>query len=496
MKPLTHAILGLIAILPLTTMAQNTTWPELPKTLISHHQSVLRQSIEPQLPDGTTPGKTGAWSVRLLSSFSGNGTSGAYQNSDSAYYTYSGDRGGSLSTPIQCDTNIQYSWDTTTNVWIPSSQTLYFYNAQDFIIKRIILDWESTSSSYTKIELDTYIYNSQGLLINSLVTKWNPSTSAWENWSQYTNYTYNAAKQILSYVAQVWEPSTSSWDNAIRYTNTFDGSGNRTTALTEYWNAGTATWSNQYLYTITYNASNLVTSIISQYWQVSALAWRNSNYSRSYYNGAGALVSYAYSGGDGTGLGWINIDSLNNSPLNAAGEPLITTYYSWNASVWQLNHQITFTYSGSLETSRVRASWNGSAFVNNYHVLSTYAGSQLKEERSETYNSGSWIITSNDNINRYHYQFGLSVPEITASGLQWIISPNPADAALTLQWKQARNFSIVVYDMAGRQVQHQEINSSSSFKLDIPTNNLTNGIYILKVTSGASQSQQRFVVKH
>ncbi len=499
MKQILRAALGLVAMLPLSAFAQNTVMGHQHLAFSGINHSYVFPSFNNPALSGNKPGKASAWSVRMISEYNGEGRGGTYRNSDSAHYTYSGDRGGSIADDIlNCDSAIRYQWDTTSNKWHPTVMKLNTYDSKDLCTATMTLDWNSTTSSYLKIELDSVAYSSQGNMTYKLVRKWNPGTSAWENWDRDYNMTYNASGNLLSYVSQNWDPGTSSWENSTRYTFTYDGSGNQMlTSLVEYWDAGSFAWGNQYLSTMTYDGSGLLTTETSQYWQSSALAWRNSSQYRNYYNGAGILIAQASSIGDGTGLGWVNTDSINNTSLNGAGYPLIQMNFNWNATVWQPDYRLTITYvGGNLESTITRANWNGTAFVDKQHTLNQYMGGQLTESRVETYNGSTWVIADNDDISRYRYQFSVSVPEITSSGLQWTISPNPTDAALTLQWKGPRDFNIVVYDMAGRQVMNQHESSSSAFKLEVPTTNLMNGIYILHISSGASQWQQRFVVQH
>jgi hypothetical protein len=87
----------------------------------------------------------------------------------------------------------------------------------------------------------------------------------------------------------------------------------------------------------------------------------------------------------------------------------------------------------------------------------------------------------------------------TGNTIGLTIGPNPANSAFTLSFAfdNADKTAVEVFDMVGQKVYDAEYaNFSGVYSQQIPTANLSAGIYIVKITHGGSTYQTKVLVKH
>lgn len=70
--------------------------------------------------------------------------------------------------------------------------------------------------------------------------------------------------------------------------------------------------------------------------------------------------------------------------------------------------------------------------------------------------------------------------------------PNPARQSITLTWAQDVEVDrIEIYDLSGRLIQSQSVSAGKRYTIEL--NDLTDGMYLINVVSGALQSRQKFM---
>jgi len=70
--------------------------------------------------------------------------------------------------------------------------------------------------------------------------------------------------------------------------------------------------------------------------------------------------------------------------------------------------------------------------------------------------------------------------------------PNPASQSITLTWAQDVEVDrIEIYDLSGRLIQSQSVSTGKSYTIEL--DDLTDGMYLINVVSGALQSRQKFM---
>jgi uncharacterized repeat protein (TIGR01451 family) len=70
--------------------------------------------------------------------------------------------------------------------------------------------------------------------------------------------------------------------------------------------------------------------------------------------------------------------------------------------------------------------------------------------------------------------------------------PNPASQSITISWAQDVEVDrIEIYDLSGRLIQSQSVSTGKSYTVEL--NDLTDGMYLINLISGALQSRQKFM---
>lgn len=111
-------------------------------------------------------------------------------------------------------------------------------------------------------------------------------------------------------------------------------------------------------------------------------------------------------------------------------------------------------------------------------------------------NDGLWESNTgynklNTTINVTNQALGITDNTIT----EYKIHPVPANDKLIIELENISNYSIEMYNTIGQRVIAQK-NNISQDKLELNINNLTNGIYILRITDGSSKLTKKIVVNH
>lgn len=93
--------------------------------------------------------------------------------------------------------------------------------------------------------------------------------------------------------------------------------------------------------------------------------------------------------------------------------------------------------------------------------------------------------------------FGVSVNDLDLfSGVR--VYPNPTSAALNVAYdlKEARSVRLEVVNMIGKVVHNEQLATTASGVVTLPTTALPEGVYFVRLTSDNAQMVKRFVVKH
>jgi hypothetical protein len=79
----------------------------------------------------------------------------------------------------------------------------------------------------------------------------------------------------------------------------------------------------------------------------------------------------------------------------------------------------------------------------------------------------------------------------------YFIYPNPADDNVTLDFSEsdARNVTISLIDISGRQLETQQINGSDQRRISINVSEYAAGMYLLQISQEGVQSTEKIIIK-
>jgi hypothetical protein len=87
----------------------------------------------------------------------------------------------------------------------------------------------------------------------------------------------------------------------------------------------------------------------------------------------------------------------------------------------------------------------------------------------------------------------LGLRKVLAENNELQVYPNPANNTVTVSAESDKNFSVQVFDLTGRLLIQQ---SSRKEQLTIPVENLPNGLYLLKISSGNEMLTKKLSILH
>jgi len=177
----------------------------------------------------------------------------------------------------------------------------------------------------------------------------------------------------------------------------------------------------------------------------------------------------------GTGLlpvSWLNVSAAYNS----SNQPVIS---------WKVNEINTARYA-------VEKSFNGTAFITISTLaargtgVNTYQYIDIAKAAGELF----YRIKQTDNDGRVTYSKVVALnSSLTQAGMTFY--PNPAADHITITGLQpGTNYRIIITDMSGKTVVAKEITSAQNL---VSTSTLSNGVYLIKITSAGYNTILKFV---
>ena len=127
---------------------------------------------------------------------------------------------------------------------------------------------------------------------------------------------------------------------------------------------------------------------------------------------------------------------------------------------------------------------------------------QVKQRSVKLFNYNSWSIPNHPNY-RLGALKGSPCDTIHNVGVQDIehnqvvlVAPNPSNGYLKVSWNSTKTMNVVLSDILGRELIHQNLAESNEVLLDV--SNISNGIYNISVTSTDSsfKSINKIIIQH
>ena len=148
--------------------------------------------------------------------------------------------------------SISYSWNTTTQSFIPDAKAETTYDANGNPILGISYSWNTDTQSFVPSYKGESTYNANGNLILEISYSWNTDTQSFVP-SYKGESTYNANGNRILEISYSWDTVTQSFVPNFKEEITYDANGNPTLFIIYYWNTTTQSFVPDYKDVRTYN---------------------------------------------------------------------------------------------------------------------------------------------------------------------------------------------------------------------------------------------------
>ena len=353
--------------------------------------------------------------------------------------------------------------------------------------------YNKVSSSWQNYSAGNYEYDSNNNVISATSFQW--STGLWENYFK-TIFTYNANNKITERLDQVWNASTDSFENYNKELYLYSN-GNLTEITYYEWIS--PNWDLLKKSVISYKSPNLPSVYLSYLWN--GTQWVNDGRYTTTYNSNNKLIEYLDEK-------WLNLNWVKNGKAlysYDSNNKLVTNVIAfWNDvnTIWEERqkidylldangNRITTTYIGNINV-KLEYSYDTSSLMSSFaNPFKDRTGiDYLVEDHPHinkvigfnefTYNT---VTSSYEQNGRSFYNYNssivLKVENFDLSSEKVSLFPNPSNNFIqVLGLTETENYE--VYSILGAKVNVGTVRQNE--KIDVQ--NLTNGLYFLKFSSG------------
>ncbi len=361
------------------------------------------------------------------------------------------------------------------NTWNNSSGYNYEYDSNNNLTTETRLNWNSNSDAWEVSDKIIYTYNASNKVTQEIYqSSYNSPTNTLEN-SYKTINTYTAGKLTES-LEYYWE--NANWVIDYKSVITYNANNLPNVYLSYKWD-GTK-WVNDERTTFTHNANNKVLSDVFEEWI--GEQWVNSYKSLYTYNANNKIISDRGAEWDDFNTIWVE-KYRTDYVLDATGNRISETDYQGNSQYKDEYTYDTFNLMSSFahpfkDKTGVDYFAEDFPYINKVQVYNSYS---YNTQTSSFYLSGRTT---------YNYNTAITLGTETIEKATATISvyPNPTQDFLTIQNKSNIEIDkITVTDLSGKKV----LDENNSNSVDVQ--NLSKGMYILEVISGASKAVSKFV---
>jgi YD repeat-containing protein len=363
--------------------------------------------------------------------------------------------------PTRLDTLKYYGWETDSRQWVLYANFSYVYdNTNEYVTSSYVtMQHEGTWYPFMR---SNFTYDSQHRLTHSMTEMYNPQTQVWStymwtwiNFISPTNYT------VWQYQAET-ENRTQQW---MKMEFVWDAQG-RIIEETDIVSADSITWVNSEKYVRTYHPHDTTTGEIFI-----------SNF--SHYMPLQNMLEDAYAD---------DFFGMLSHEMNKY----------WNGSAWVDTYQSFYTYDNSDRlTQELEQQWMNNAWNNNWQLDFTYDVNGNQFQTVESYYENS-ILTPYERYTFSWEQTTANADNTTPalSGLQITASPNPFTAELSIQIKsrQSQPALVSIYNLRGQLIRNVSAQTNSKLSwdgTDDMQNQVAQGMYLIKVTSGSETTSAK-----
>jgi hypothetical protein len=206
-----------------------------------------------------------------------------------------------------------------------------------------------------------------------------------------------------------------------------------------------------------------------------------------------------------------NYDTFQNIVDNGSFYPL---YYHYPFMGARITQELTKDWNGTSyeeaekETFTFDSNWNVTEDFNQNKIDGNWVGEDrtlityVNANQINTVIESDWPNGTEQNSNRYRFQYGTGTTDVTSpmSNLRIASYPNPfkEDAVITIKSENVQNAQIELFNVKGRKVASKEISINSNTNINLSQissdfNRLATGIYFVKVNTGNGSVSKKVI---
>lgn len=385
----------------------------------------------------------------------------------------------------QLDSLIVYEWRPNNNLWQKSNKEEYAFGVDVNTDMAVYFDWNLTTNQWDYFYMDKYTYDTNGYLVLVIYSYSNLGNNQWD-YDYKDEYTYDTYGNMVGAIYYDYNTANNQWIKDWKDEFSYDTNGNLIVGKDFYWDSYTSQWIADSKYEYTYDTNGNMIMSISSYWHSYYMQWV-LEWSETYTCDAiGNRISTLFSEWNPTMNQW---DSYYKAEYayDANRNP-VTEFYSYfndNSNQWIYEEKYEYTYDENFNINEIILPPLYVLYPDNYENIINMPMSF----KSYNFSNGNWI----DSKEGTYYNSDSDIPlaindEIFSSAVKFY--PNPVANVLTVESESFPITSVEIYSILGKKV--KEI--SSSFN-SIQLNNLSNGIYLVRIFSEKGFTSRKLIKK-
>lgn len=380
-----------------------------------------------------------------------------WEADDSARYSYSGNRGGDLSSKrLPYDLQDEYGFDTDQNAFVHYGKGVQTFDQRGNNTSWLGQYWDDQNNAWVNSEGSFYFYDNNDSLTCYVSVQWDDVKKVWD--STYRKERTFANNKLSEELELFWVKSQSKWGNSSRVVFTYTAKGELETRAYSSWNLNTLSFDNINRGLYEYNNAGKQTKYKYQEYDKNTQQWKESQQTISVFSPSG--LEQETQSQHWVSNNWRNLSHYLHS-YTANGLLEITIHRSWdnNKLTWVDYAKTIYTYDGNgniVQKDKMAADAN-KVWIDNLRDISTYnQHNQLTSVITTKFKNGNWQPEGFNGKRHYYYEDYTPDNPSTVNGLAALdaeitLFPNPASDYITVKasFKHSTAARITIMNMAG-----------------------------------------------
>ena len=385
----------------------------------------------------------------------------------------------------QLDSLIVYEWRPNNNLWQKNNKEEYAFGVDVNTDMAVYFDWNLTTNQWDYFYMDKYTYDTNGYLVLVIYSYSNLGNNQWD-YDYKDEYTYDANGNMIGAIYYDYNTTNNQWIKDWKDEFSYDTNSNVIVGKDFYWDSYTNKWIADSKYDYTYDTNGNMIRCISSYWlnydEDWAKEWMETYTSDTNRN----RISTLFSEWNTTIEEW---DSYYKAEYvyDANGNP-VTEFYSYfndNSNQWVYEEKYEYTYDQNFNINEIILPPLYVLYPDNYENIINMPISF----KSYNFNNGNWIDSNEGTYYNSDSDTPLAInDEIFSSAINCY--PNPVSHVLAVESETFPITRVEIYSILGKKVKEISSNFNS-----IKMNNLSNGIYLVRIFSEKGFTSRKLIKK-